>query len=805
MIADAPASSPRAYWLLLRLNLIRYGRQMTAGFRFLRKKPAPGKREATPGKARRGWLVGSLVALSVGFAFVNIASHIVSNVREQMGSAYVSVPVALQNGPAAGRFAVRRLPSKIVRVALPPAPGFALAPNVLKAVTLVALLFLVASTLLAIGNGELTRPDWDLEWLATLPLPLGTLLSARIAARTVLSPMGLSALWPFLAVVAWEAGYRSMAPVIGLAATLPLMLIASAVQTVCDTGLRLRLGPSQLRNLQAAFSLLAVAALYLAISPGLAAKGGIVLGWVHGLPAWMFWLPPALAIETLSAATPLAAAEAFALLLVEVGLFALVAVLLLKHELRFGIVAAGARESGRLERPRKTGRVSQSGRAGARWLLTPIQARELRLLGRDRNFLVQTLVMPVVLIGAQIFFNTGGTGLLSLVGTHPGYVASIAFGISAYALMFSAFQTLNAEGQALWILYCVPQSLESVLRQKAVLWGSLCLIYPLAIFGIVLAYGAAPSLQFFAVAALVFAGIPIFATIATSLGVFACDPLAQQVQRRVKISYSYLYMLLSSTYIYSVYASSVWQRLGLLILTALLAFALWQKARDQLPFLLDPAASPPARVSVSDGLIAALLFFVLQAVVGLIETGGEGRPTGLDLLIAFTIAGGVTFAVMRLAFWRLKSEGVPRTFGRGGLKAAAIGVAGGIVAAAFAFLYLKLALHTQLFESVRRTALPGRQDVELFAVLAICAAPVFEEFIFRGLIFGGLRRSMGTLASALASAAIFAIVHPPVAVIPVFGLGVIAALIYGREKLLVGPMAAHATYNALIIGLQSFL
>jgi hypothetical protein len=65
----------------------------------------------------------------------------------------------------------------------------------------------------------------------------------------------------------------------------------------------------------------------------------------------------------------------------------------------------------------------------------------------------------------------------------------------------------------------------------------------------------------------------------------------------------------------------------------------------------------------------------------------------------------------------------------------------------------------------------------LFAVLAIRAAPQFEEFIFRGLIFGGLRRTMGVAASVTASAAIFAIVHPPVSVIPVFGLGLAAALV----------------------------
>jgi ABC-2 type transport system permease protein len=35
--------------------------------------------------------------------------------------------------------------------------------------------------------------------------------------------------------------------------------------------------------------------------------------------------------------------------------------------------------------------------------------------------------------------------------------------------MFSAFQALNAEGQALWILYTVPKSLPSILREKALL------------------------------------------------------------------------------------------------------------------------------------------------------------------------------------------------------------------------------------------------------------------------------------------------------------------------------------------------
>ena len=96
----------------------------------------------------------------------------------------------------------------------------------------------------------------------------------------------------------------------------------------------------------------------------------------------------------------------------------------------------------------------------------------------------------------------------------------------------------------------------------------------------------------------------------------------------------------------------------------------------------------------------------------------------------------------------------------------------------------------------------GPGDGLWLLLLAVAAAPIFEEFIFRGLIFGGLRRTLGLAASVLASAAIFALVHPPLAVLPVFGLGVATALIYDRTRLLIGPIAAHAAYNAMVVGYQ---
>ena len=403
MTKSVPVGFARAGWLLFRLQAVRFARQLAGGFRIFRKKEAAPKRTATAGKAGRNWLIGGLVAISITFAFVNIAFQTISNIEAAMGSAQITVL-----RPPSGVAARKPGPS----VPLPAAPGFTEPYNVLRAAILVTFLLLVATMLLAVSNGELTRPDWDLEWLATLPQPLTTLLSARILARSIASPMGLTALLPFLAIVAWRSGYRVGSPVLGLAATMPLLVIAATVQTICDTGLRLRLGPSQLRNFQAFVAIAAVIALYLAISPGMPAKNGIVLNWAYSLPAWAFWLPPGLAIQAVTSASPWGTVQALGLLVAETALFAAAGVMLLKHQLRAGIVAAGARESGRREPVRIAKRASAD-----RLLLTPIQARELKLLGRDRNFLVQTMVMPIVLVGAQIFFNGSGATLFSGINT----------------------------------------------------------------------------------------------------------------------------------------------------------------------------------------------------------------------------------------------------------------------------------------------------------------------------------------------------------------------------------------------------
>jgi ABC-2 type transport system permease protein len=189
--------------------------------------------------------------------------------------------------------------------------------------------------------------------------------------------------------------------------------------------------------------------------------------------------------------------------------------------------------------------------------------------------------------------------------------------------------------------------------------------------------------------------------------------------------------------------------------------------------------------------------------MAVVETGNGHTLTAPMVWIAFTAGGALTYGVMRLTYWRARTAGVPRMFGPHLATAALWGLGGGGAAAAGALAYITAERAFDWFPALREAGhLVDSVTLLWLGSLAVVAAPIFEEFIFRGLIFGGLRRSLGPAAAAVASAAIFAIVHPPASVVPVFGLGLAAALVYERTRMLAGPMIVHATYNAVVVAFE---
>lgn len=84
----------------------------------------------------------------------------------------------------------------------------------------------------------------------------------------------------------------------------------------------------------------------------------------------------------------------------------------------------------------------------------------------------------------------------------------------------------------------------------------------------------------------------------------------------------------------------------------------------------------------------------------------------------------------------------------------------------------------------------------LFLVLLCVVAPVVEETVFRGGLYGGFRQRWSLAPAALVSAAIFAAVHLNwQSFVPVMALGVALCVVYERTGSLLPAIVAHGLFN----------
>lgn len=792
----------RAVWLMTRMRCLRLRNVILNGLlRGFGKKKA---RDGNGGKGATSWILATVVALTMAISLLSISSNVVLNLQcHVVTTSACHASAATQGGPVNNHIAAAELEK---------ASSFA--PALQRALALeLGALFLI-SVLLPLGSKEMAQPDWDLEWLVTLPVSRSSLLWGRIVERSVANIIGIFLLSASYGMIAWYGGKGWYSVPLALLAAALLLPLSAVVQTLADTGLRMALPASQLRNLQALISLLGLPLMYLVIATSMPHASSFIMDWARASPAWLLWTPPGLLLQALQASSSAALISSLCLFALQSIALLWGGVILLAFQLRHGVVRSGARESAR--RIARTASAPAAASVAAAlpaeqdqtaahssWLarlLSPVQRRELRLLSRDRNFLVQTLVLPLVIVFSQLIFN-GKLESLAELGQHHASTAAIAFSIGAYVLMLSAFQTLNNEGQVLWLLYTLPQSLNDILKQKARMWAVLGLLYPVAVFIISAYYTTQFDWSMLILVLTVLAGIPIYSTLAVALGVFACNPHAVDARSKVRPTFVYLYMLLASFYIWSITASFWWQKVIVMVLITAMALALWQKARDAMPYLLDPAAAPPARVALADGLIGATAFFILQGVAVMIIADDSAKVDMRATTLAFISAGILVYLLMRLYYWRARTAGVPVILRGSQLALTFKAVAPAALLAIGAGLLTQFIISHTEYAPMLRLKVDGNPALQYWLLgLTVLAAPLCEEFIFRGLIFGGLRRTLAVLPSALVSAAIFAVVHPPLSMLPVFVLGLCTAWAYQRSQTLLAPMLVHALYNAVMVG-----
>jgi membrane protease YdiL (CAAX protease family) len=138
----------------------------------------------------------------------------------------------------------------------------------------------------------------------------------------------------------------------------------------------------------------------------------------------------------------------------------------------------------------------------------------------------------------------------------------------------------------------------------------------------------------------------------------------------------------------------------------------------------------------------------------------------------------------------------------------AAGIAFGVVSGALALGYLRALRHFDV--TLPEEGAAGTSRIAI-GIMAVAIAPIAEEIFFRGWLLTCIEDEMRGGESRkkwltpLIGAFAFAAVHPPLAFVPVFFLGIFASVLFLRTRALLPSVIAHLVHNAIAIVLAAAL
>ena len=235
------------------------------------------------------------------------------------------------------------------------------------------------------------------------------------------------------------------------------------------------------------------------------------------------------------------------------------------------------------------------------------------------------------------------------------------------------------------------------------------------------------------------------------------------------------------------------------------AFYLWAVRRAVVLALTSGRHFPAYRWQWPEAFCSILLasFFVFTALTSLGKPIGKIDAASLQSSLAL-YAGLILFLIGFLVF---RNVPLDQAFGLRSATPRRIALA---CAAAFAFCLPAIYAAQWLAYSVLGpdtapqaivTFLmehPAWRERLLVLAIAAVAAPLTEELLFRGCLYGYLRQSIGRTAGIAISSVVFALIHAHPATMPalaIFAVGLV--LLYEFTGTLWAPIALHALFNTL--------
>lgn len=635
---------------------------------------------------------------------------------------------------------------------------------------------------------QLSRPEPSLTWLFEFPVARSVLFTSKLCECLFDASLLLLAMLPGVYLFQRGHGFWESAGW-GLAFGLVIGLGVAALRIAAEVTL-LQKCPRRRRGTigglcAAAGTLLMVAVLYGGGTPSLL-RG--LLALAEALPDWAYWNPFSAGFGPGASALSgqwLAAAGIAALLCA-------VSVILCARLTRYGL------EPG-LETARGT--AVRSGKLPA---LPGLVGKELLMLVRQRTVMVQVLLAPLIMV-LMLYFQSSGDFAKHALGS-AGAMASAIYGICAYMVLIASQVAMNTELRTLWLLLSLPRSLSEALRAKSLIWGTAAAGLALVLSGVALVLRPESALDLLYRVPFILVLVALIADLSVGIRTMGSSVISETTVHFRQWA-QWMPLLLSTFAGMAVHAGDVWMLCVQLVLLGALDVSVWQKLRAELPWLTEPAEDPPPRLFLMHGLLAAFGYFALQGLAMTIALKA-GAPPGVVLPVASALSAG---AVALIAFWQLTRRKV-RIFPEDRatwLQCAPLVPAACALACAPGWGWLQalewMPWAADQLQTSRAAAQSLRSTGEWlgFAALAVVVAPVSEEFVFRGLIYHGLRRTHGFVWSLLWSSLFFTAIHPPLSSVAVFGLAAVNAWIMERTGRLLPCILVHAGYNAFVLWLQA--
>jgi hypothetical protein len=235
---------------------------------------------------------------------------------------------------------------------------------------------------------------------------------------------------------------------------------------------------------------------------------------------------------------------------------------------------------------------------------------------------------------------------------------------------------------------------------------------------------------------------------------------------------------------------------------------------------LPPAPRPQHRWPSGEAAAVLVLPFVLTGLLALVLRAPEGEGAEstdepdvlLALLASQLVVGSAALLAALLAARRpggLASLGLARP-----LPARAPGAILRVYAPGFlcviglglVWTHVCRALGWEERQEILRLILGlERHELVLAAVLAVGAAPLLEELLFRGFLQGFMAQVVGERWAVLCASAVFARLHGVAGLPSLFLLSLFFGWLQVRTRSLWAPVLAHALNNAVMLALPLLL